>query len=172
MKRFLLAATCSILLSTPAWADSLGSVTGGQAGNQSNMGGCINQSPTPAANQQVALSCDGSGNLKVNASVSATVTVAPLTSTNLAGSISVTNTFQSIQVSTAGRNGCLVQNQSTANSMWVYFGAIGGATKAKSFILDTSHGLAISCSVGGLGVATDQVSITGTSGDLFNANVQ
>jgi hypothetical protein len=110
--------------------------------------------------------------LPVNASVSASVAVAPLTSSNLSSTVAVTNTFQSIQVSTAGRNGCLIQNQSTSNTMWVYFGAIGGATKAKSFQLDTSHGLAISCSVGGLGVLTDQVSITGTATDAFTANFQ
>lgn len=110
----------------------------------------------------------------VDATVTATATVAvaPLTSTNLSSTVAVTNTFQSIQVSTAGRNGCLIQNQSTSNTMWVYFGAIGGATKAKSFQLDSTHGLAISCSVGGLGVLTDQVSITGTAADAFTANFQ
>lgn len=115
---------------------------------------------------------DTTGKGCVNATVSASVTVAPLTSTNLSGTISVTNTFQSIQVSTAGRNGCLIQNQSTTDQMWVYFGAIAGATKAKSFVLDNNHGLAISCSVGGLGVLTDQVAITGTSTDGFTANFQ
>lgn len=126
------------------------------------------------ADSNRAITQDTTGKACVNATVSATATVAvaPLTSTNAAGSISVTNTFQSIQASTAGRNGCLIQNQSIANQMWVYFGAIGTATKAKSFILDTSHGLAISCAVGGLGVVTDQISITGTSGDLYNANLQ
>ena len=115
---------------------------------------------------------DTTGKKCVNATVNATVSVAPLTSTNLSGTIAVTNTFQSIQASTAGRNGCLIQNQSTTNPMYVYFGAIGVATKAKSFILDTAHGLAISCSVGGLGVLTDQVSITGTAADGFTANFQ
>lgn len=174
MKRILSAIAALCLLALPACADSLGSAIGGTAGNQSNMAGCIYQaSPgTLSDGQQAGLPCTSNHKLDVNASVSATVTVAPLTSTNAAGSISVTNTFQSIQASTAGRNGCLIQNQSTTNAMWVYFGAIGGATKAKSFILDNNHGLAISCSVGGLGVVTDQVSITGTSGDLYNANLQ
>jgi len=114
----------------------------------------------------------GTCSVPITGTFSATVAVSPLTSTNLSGTIAVTNTFQSIQVSTAGRQGCLIQNQSTTDQMWVYFGAIGGATKAKSFILDTAHGLAISCAVGGLGVLTDQVSITGTAPDGFTANFQ
>ncbi len=161
------------LCASPALADSQGSALGGTAGTQSTAAGCIYQAnPTPLTDgQQAALPCTTDHKVITNAA-SASVTVAPLTSSNLASSIAVTNTFQSIQVATGGRNGCTIQNQSTANTMWVYFGAIGGATKAKSFLLDTSHGLAISCSVGGLGVLTDQVSITGTSGDLYNANFQ
>jgi len=108
----------------------------------------------------------------VPSSTTATVAVAPLTSTNLSSTVAVTNTFQSIQVLTSGRNGCTIQNQSTADTMWVFFGPIGSATKATSFELDTSHGLAISCAVGGLGVLTDQVSITGTATDAFTANFQ
>lgn len=169
MKR-ILAVITAFFLSFPAYADSLGSAVGGTAANQSSAAGCINQTPSLSAGQQAALSCDASGNLKTN--TSASVTVAPLTSTNLSSTISVTNTFQSIQASTAGRKGCLIQNQSTTNAMWVFFGAIGSATKASSFILDSSHGLQISCAVGGLGVLTDQVSITGTSADAFAANFQ
>lgn len=105
----------------------------------------------------------------VTATVSASVAVAPLTSTNLSGTISVTNTFQSIQVATAGRNGCNIQSTGT-HTQWVFFGAIGGATEAKGFQL--SAGQTISCAVGGIGVLTDQISITGTSGDTFVANVQ
>lgn len=125
---------------------------------------------------QVGTTAPNTCNMPVSATVSASVSVAPLTSTNLSGTISVTNTFQSIQASTAGRNGCLIQNNSTANEMWVYFGAIGGATKGKSFGLppgtSTAPGGSISCSVGGLGVLTDQVSITGTATDAFTANFQ
>ena len=173
MKR-ILAALAAVFISTAALADSQGSATGGTPGTQSTAAGCTYNSPglTLSPGQQATLQCTSSGQLIVNATVSASVAVAPLTSTNLSGTISVTNTFQSIQVSTAGRNGCLIQNQSTTDPMWVYFGAIGGATKAKSFELDSTHGLAISCSVGGLGVLTDQVSITGTSTDGFTANFQ
>jgi hypothetical protein len=105
----------------------------------------------------------------VSATVSASVAVAPLTSTNISGTVAVTNTFQSIQVSTAGRNGCLVQNNGT-HTMWVYFGAIGSATEAAAYQL--AAGLSVSCAVGGIGVLTDQVSITGTATDAFFANFQ
>lgn len=93
-------------------------------------------------------------------------------SSNLSSTVAVTNTFQSIQILNSNRSGCLIQNQSTTNAMWVYFGPIASATKATSFILDSSHGLAISCSVGGTSVLRDQVSITGTSGDAYAANFQ
>jgi len=112
---------------------------------------------------------DALGLLCVNATVSASVAVAPLTSSNLSSTVAVTNTFQSIQVATAGRNGCNIQNTST-HTQWVYFGAIAGATAAKGFQL--AAGQTISCSVGGLGVLTDQVSITGTATDTFVANFQ
>lgn len=59
MKRFL-AIAAAILLSTNAFADSLGSAIGGQAGNQSNMaGGLCLTSPVALSNgQQRALLVD------------------------------------------------------------------------------------------------------------------
>lgn len=119
------------------------------------------------------LTQDTNGKACVNATVSASIAIAPLTSTNLSGTISVSNTFQSIQVLTAGRNGCLIENQSTTDVMWVFFGPIGSATKTTAFpIGGGSFPPAISCAVGGIGVLTDQVSITGTSADAFTANFQ
>lgn len=103
----------------------------------------------------------------VNATVSASIIA--LTSTNLSSTISVTNTFQSIQVSTVGRKGCTVQNNGN-NTMWIFFGPIGSATAVTSFQL--LPGTPVSCAVGGLGVLTDQVSITGTATDAFTANFQ
>lgn len=104
----------------------------------------------------------------------AATVVAPsqLGSTNLSSTIAVTNTFQSVQAFNSGRSGCLIQNQSTTNTMWVFFGPVANATKAKSYMLDSTHGLQISCSVGGTSVLLDQVSITGTSTDSFAANFQ
>lgn len=107
--------------------------------------------------------------LPIAGSFSATVGITGLTSSNLSGTIAVSNTFQSIQASTAGRNGCLLQNNGT-NPMWVFFGALGSATKGASFVL--AAGASLTCAVGGLGVVTDQISITGTAGDAFFANFQ
>jgi hypothetical protein len=137
---------------------------------------CGTPPATYVAGTNRAITQDVNGKSCVNATVSATVTVAALTSTNLSSTISVTNTFQSIQASTAGRNGCLIQNNSQANEMWVFFGPIGSATKATAFGLPpgtaTTPGGSIACAVGGLGVLTDQVSITGTATDTFTANFQ
>lgn len=61
----LLAFLLSITLVGPALADSMGSSSGGQAGNQSNQAGCrYNTSPPSLQNgQQVGLQCDINGNL-------------------------------------------------------------------------------------------------------------
>lgn len=110
--------------------------------------------------------------LAANAYGATVVAPSQNSSGNLSGTIAVSNTFQSIQVFNRGRTGCLIQNQSTSNTMWVYFGPVASATKAASFILDTAHGLSISCAVGGTSVVDDQVSITGTATDAFVANFQ
>lgn len=92
-------------------------------------------------------------------------------SSNNSGTISVTNTFQSIwakNTSTRGRAGCVIQNNGS-NTMWVYFGDIANATKATSVVL--AAGQNVSCISGGI-VLEDQVSITGTSGDTFFAAQQ
>lgn len=113
------------------------------------------------------------GVLSFSLCVPASAQVFRLTSNNLSGTIAVTNIFQPVQAQSYGRSDCTIQNASTTNSMWVFFGPIASATKAKSFILDTSHGLSISCGIPFYpGVLTDQVSITGTSGDTFTANFQ
>ncbi len=100
------------------------------------------------------------------------VSPSQLGSNNLSGTIAVTDTFQSIQAYNSDRSGCLIQNHSIANAMWVYFGPVASATKDASFMLDAGHALQISCSVGGTSVLRDQVSITGTSADAFAANFQ
>lgn len=90
-------------------------------------------------------------------------------STNAASTVAVTNTFQSIQIQTSTRTGCTVQNNSASNVMYVFFGPIGSATLAKSIKLATTQ--ALNCNVGGV-ILTDQISITGTAGDVFYANLQ
>ena len=103
----------------------------------------------------------------------ATVVVpSQLGSAPLSGTIAVTNTFQSIQAFNSNRSGCLIQNQSSTDAMWVYFGPIASATKGGAFLLDATHGLQISCSVGGTSALRDQVSITGTATDAYAANFQ
>lgn len=90
-----------------------------------------------------------------------------LPSMNLSGAIAVTNTFQSIQVATK-RHSCTVQNNGAA-TMWVFFGPIASATKAKSVVL--APGQSVYCSLSGV-TLSDQVSITGTATDTFFAGVQ
>lgn len=92
-----------------------------------------------------------------------------LDTTNLSGTIAVTNTFQSISPQTLSRGGCLIQNNGS-NSMWVFFGPIASATKAKSVVVPA--GQSVSCSTGTAAPVTDQISITGTSADAFYAGVQ
>lgn len=87
------------------------------------------------------------------------------TSNNASSTIAVTNTFQSLWASNSARGGCSIQNNG-ANSMWVFFGPIANASKATSVVLAANQSLA--CAQSGVS-ATDQVSITGTSGDAFFA---
>lgn len=94
-----------------------------------------------------------------------------VSSFNASGTIAVTNTFQSIWIAntgTRGRAGCTVQNTGT-NSMWVYFGAIADATKAKSVVLNV--GQSVRCNNSGI-TLQDQVSITGTATETFFAAQQ
>lgn len=87
---------------------------------------------------------------------------------NSSGSISVTNTFQSIWIaSTAntGRVDCLIQNKGS-NSMYLYFGNIVNATTPNSLTLGS--GTSFRCGNNGT-ILKDQISITGTSGDTFFA---
>lgn len=94
--------------------------------------------------------------------------VAP-NSTIGSGSIATTDLFQSVFAQNASRASCLVQNKSSLNTMWVYFGARTSATKDLSIKL--SPGSGVSCSVGSV-VLKDEISVTGTSADLFYAGQQ
>lgn len=95
--------------------------------------------------------------------------------TNSSSTITATNTFQSVFAQSSSRRSCAIQNTGTS-TMWVYFGAIAGATKAKSFPLAPASaanepGGFVLCNNGST-VITDQVSITGTAGDTFTATAQ
>lgn len=95
-----------------------------------------------------------------------------VTSSNASSTIAVTNTFQSIwaaDTSSTGRSSCAIQNKGAADPMYVYFGAIAGATIGKSIKLVTNA--VLNCSVFGA-ILKDQVSITGTATDAFFAAQQ
>jgi hypothetical protein len=95
----------------------------------------------------------------------------PKTSTNLSSTIAVTNTFQQVQGQANGRQGCTIQNLTSADSQWVYFGACASASKGASVLL--APGQSVSCNLpGGNLVLSDPICITGTSGDAFFANFQ
>jgi hypothetical protein len=95
----------------------------------------------------------------------------PKPSINLSGTIATTNTFQQIQGQNGGRNGCTVQNITTSDNQWVYFGACASATKASSVLL--APGQSVSCSLPGSDIVlSDTVCITGTGADSFFANFQ
>ena len=93
----------------------------------------------------------------------------PAYSTNLSGTITTTNTFQLVQPATGTRKGCLIQDQSATDDMWVFFGACSAATKATSVVLQPLNG--VNCAANGV-LVLDSVCITGTSGDTFLANFQ
>jgi hypothetical protein len=93
-----------------------------------------------------------------------------LTSTNLSGTIAVSNTFQSIQTANAARRGGTIQNNGAAN-MFVFFGPITNASLTNSFIIPPGQSIQLGApSVPG--ALTDQVSITGTATQAFVANFQ
>lgn len=92
----------------------------------------------------------------------------PRASGNSSTTIGVTNTFQSVFAANVNRTGCTIQNTGT-NEMYVFFGAIAGATIAKSVKLVA--GQSVNCAAGVI-VLTDQVSITGTATETFFAAVQ
>ena len=87
---------------------------------------------------------------------------------NSSGSISSTNTFQSIFAANVSRMACTVQNLGTHN-MIVFFGPIASAISPSSVTIGPLQ--SVQCNSGGI-VLQDQVSITGTSGDQFYAAQQ
>jgi len=95
--------------------------------------------------------------------------IKPVQTRNVSGTLAASNTFQSLSAADNNRSACLVQNNSTSNKMQVYFGPIANATTGASVVLDP--GKSVSCNNGPV-VATDQVSIAGTSGDAFLAVFQ
>lgn len=93
----------------------------------------------------------------ISGSISASLAVTPLTNTQTPGTVTTHGTFQAALAASGTRNGCLIQNTS-ADTEYIFFGATGSATTSNAFKLGASQ--SISCSVGGLGVATDNIAIT------------
>lgn len=90
---------------------------------------------------------------------------------NSSSTITVTNIFQSIFAAVTtktGRTACVIQNNGTHN-MYIFFGPIVNATIASSVQL--TSGQSVNCNNGPV-VLNDQVSITGTAGDIFYAAQQ
>ncbi len=87
---------------------------------------------------------------------------------NNSGTVASTGVFQSIWAANAQRKSCTIQNNS-GRTMYVYFGAIAGATTGKSVVVVS--GQYVGCFVG-QSVLQDQISITGTTGDAFFAAQQ
>lgn len=81
--------------------------------------------------------------------------------------IAITNTFQNVYPTNDSRLGCVIQNKSTSNVMYVYIGALADATIALSGKL--AAGQAMYCTAFGT-VLTGPVNVTGTSGDSFYAS--
>ena len=92
------------------------------------------------------------------------------TSTEIAGSVTTGGTFQAALASSAVRKGCTIQNTQTSAVLYVFFGATGSATEAKSF--QVAAGASISCQQGSV-VLTDNVAVTAAaSSATFVVNSQ
>lgn len=87
---------------------------------------------------------------------------------NASTTVASTNVFQSLWAANANRGSCTIENNSS-DTIWVFFGPIASATKATSVQL--AAGQSVNCDSAHV-VSTDQVSITGTSGDTFFAQQQ
>ena len=151
---FLLAILCT-------WP-SIGYAAGFVGVTGDTVATCGTPNTTPAVAQPGQVTIDQNGKACVNATVSASIAVAPVTTTVTAPTVTTGGTFQSVLSSNASRNGCLVQNPVAATeTLFVYFGTNASASTAKSISL--SPGSAVTCAVGGLAVATDNVSVTATT---------
>lgn len=82
------------------------------------------------------------------------------------GTVTLTDSFQTIKTADDQRRGCLFQNKGT-NTLFVFYGALASATKDGSFEVLTK--LYFSTNVGGVN-NSDTISITGTTGDKWVLN--
>jgi hypothetical protein len=110
-----------------------GSVVPGTVASHSSLAGSVyNAIPVASSSgDQVALQSDINGNLKVN-------TIIALPTTNVSGSIAVSDVFQILFTANSSRNSIIIQNPSDATEpIYVYVGsAYTSATVADSYRLD------------------------------------
>ncbi len=84
-------------------------------------------------------------------------------SNTISGTVAVTNTFQTVITQNSARSGCTIQNQ---GSHTMYFTTAGSPSLTNSFQI--APGAAYTCTSPGSNVtSTDQIQMTGTSGDAF-----
>lgn len=88
------------------------------------------------------------------------------TTTQDSGVVATQNTFQSVLVEQPGRRGALIQNTAASDVLYVFFGAIGGATKGKSW--QVPAGGTIGAVLPGGVILQDQISVTCASATPSN----
>lgn len=83
-------------------------------------------------------------------------------STQVAVTITTHGTFQSALAASLSRRGCLILNTTTADTVYVFFGATGSATTGNSIPL--APGQSVNCFAGNI-ILTDNVAVTVSATD-------
>jgi hypothetical protein len=89
--------------------------------------------------------------------------------------VAVTNTYVLALAANTARAGCAIQYIPAANTDvgYVFFGASPADTTTSFRLGDTAPEFSgMTCAIGGTGVATDSIFVTGTSGDIFIVSSQ
>jgi hypothetical protein len=148
----LLAALAVAAFTAPAMADPAGAVSPGTAGTQSFLMGCYRPSTTPAPStgQQMAVSCDASGNLVITSATTPTA----VSTTDKGGTITLGGTAQAAIALNASRKAWCIQN-GPAESETLYVRVNGTASATTGVALSPGQQ---ACSPPGL-VDTAAVSV-------------
>lgn len=107
------------------------------------------------------------GKMCVNATVSATVSVATITTNaETGGTVTTHGVFQTLLAANVTRQGCTIQNTS-ADTELLYWGATGSATTTNAFQLAAGQG--VNCAVAGISNLGTNIAITSkvTDGATF-----
>jgi hypothetical protein len=100
--------------------------------------------------------------------IATAVNALPVTATIATGTIAVTDTFQAALAANASRRpGGSLTNQDGTNAMYVFFGAVASASKAKSIILAAGATLYFNDVFGPNQAYRGVVAVTGTGTDTF-----